>query len=236
MKKILTALTLSVLAATAAQASEGHIELKKSDWSFTGPRAHWDTMQILRGYEVATQVCISCHSFKYFSHRNLTTAGFTEDQAKALAGKMDMDVNQKLLSGLTAEDSKETYGLVVPDLSVMAKARHGGPDYIYSILTGYEEAPAGVDVGNGNYNKYFPGHVIAMPAPLSDGQVTYSDGTEATLEQMAHDVATFIAFISEPERVERQQMGVYVLIYLVIFTALAYVLKCAIWRDIKKKS
>jgi len=236
MKKLFIALSLSLLVAQSGHAAGGAIDVPKGEWSFVGPKAHWDTMEILRGYEVATQVCLACHGFKYFSHRNLTEIGLTEEQTKALAAKMDMDVNAKLLSGLTEEDGKDAYGLVVPDLSVMAKARPNGVDYLKALLLGYEDAPEGFDVGNGHYNKYFPGHIIAMPNPLSDDIITYMDGTPATVEQMAHDVSAFIAFTSEPELVKRQNLGIYVLIYLLIFTALTYALKNAIWRDIKKKS
>ena len=102
-------------------------------------------------------------------------------------------------------------GKAPPDLSLMAKARAGGPNYIYSILTGYEDPPAGVEVPEGGYyNAYFPGHVIAMPPPLSDDQVTYADGTSATVPQMAQDVAEFLMWAAEPKLEERKGTGLKV--------------------------
>jgi ubiquinol-cytochrome c reductase cytochrome c1 subunit len=237
MKHLLIAVAALGFVASTAHAAGGYPPVPKNEWSFQGIRGKWDPVEILRGYEVATQVCLSCHSFKYFSHRNLIGAGLTEEQAKTLAAKLDMDLNQKLMSGLSDEDAKETYGGPVPDLSVMTKARPGGVDYVKALLLGYTDAPEGMDVGNGYYNKYFPGYIIAMPNPMSEGQVTYTDSdTQATMEQMAHDVAAFIAFVSEPELIDRKRLGVYVLLYLIIFTALAYALKNAIWRDIKTKA
>ena len=124
-------------------------------------------------------------------------------------------------------------GALPPDLSVIAKAREGGPDYIYALLTGYREPPAGFEVAQGmHYNVAFPGHQIAMPKPLSDDQVTYADGTKATVEQMAHDVVTFLMFTANPEMVERKQIGVRVILFLVLMTGLTYAVKRKVWSDV----
>tara|TARA_A100001015_G_C15022274_1_gene728601 strand:- start:643 stop:1395 length:753 start_codon:yes stop_codon:yes gene_type:complete len=213
-------------------------------WSYEGIRGEWDQAQILRGYEVATQVCLACHSFKYTSHRHLMRPGFSEEEVKVLAQELGVDPKEPLLSPLTPEDAKAVYAKEVPDLSLMTKARQGGADYIYALLTGYEQPdaeemhhlfPEGLPEG-ASYNKYFPGHAIAMPNPLTgDGLIEYRDGTEATVDQMAKDVAYFIAWSSQPELQQRKHVGVFVLIYLIIFTVLTYLWKNQIWAKIKKK-
>ena len=120
-----------------------------------------------------------------------------------------------------------------PDLSVIIKARKGGADYVHAILTGYGEAPADVKLQEGmNYDKYFPGHQIAMPQPLSDNSVTYSDGTQATLDQEARDVATFLAWAAEPELEERHFIGLKTVLFLIVFTAMLYAVKRKVWAAV----
>lgn len=236
MRIVLLTLALLVSAAVSPAVAAGpSVAAPKQEWSFEGVRGTWDLEQILNGYTVATQVCLACHSFKYISHRNFTRLGFTEDQAKTLAADLDVDLDDKLISALTAEDSMATYGKVVPDLSVMTKARANGINYVFALLTGYKDAPEGFEVGEGGYyNAYFPGHVIAMAPPLaSDGMVTYRDGSSPTIEQMARDVTAFMVWTAEPERIDRQRMGVYVLLYLTILSVLLYFYKRRIWKDVK---
>ena len=110
----------------------------------------------------------------------------------------------------------------------------GGADYIHALLTGYEDPPAGVELMEGmHYNKYFPGHQIAMAPPLSgEGQVEYHDGTKATVEQMSHDVATFLAWAAEPEMEARKAMGVKMILFLTILGGLVYAVKRKIWADL----
>lgn len=239
MKLLLSALL--VLAAPLAMAGEG-VELPhRKDWSFEGVRAGWNKDELYRGYTVATQVCMACHSFKYVSHRDLMRVGFTEAEVQTLAKALNMDINAKLLTGMDEATAKETFGKVPPDLSLMNRAREGGPDYAYWLLHGYSEdaaeiakyLPNGVPTG-AHFNKYYPGHAIAMPNPLTgEGLVTYHDGKPATVDQMAHDVTTFMQWTAEPERFDRQRTGVFVLIYLILFTLLAYVTKRVIWKDVK---
>jgi ubiquinol-cytochrome c reductase cytochrome c1 subunit len=238
MLKHLLLITLLAFGLTAAHAEEQEIAPQK--WSFTGLHGKWDKDEIYRGYTVATQVCLACHSFKYVSHRDLMRVGFTESEVQTLAKALNMDIDAKIISAQDDKTAEETFGKVPPDLSLMAKAREGLTDYIYAVLTGYSEDPElikhdlpGGLPPNAHFNKAFPGHAIAMPSPLSgDDMVTYHDGTKATVPQMAHDVATFLAWTAEPERIERQQLGLFVLLYLVIFTALAYLTKRVIWKDI----
>jgi ubiquinol-cytochrome c reductase cytochrome c1 subunit len=122
-------------------------------------------------------------------------------------------------------------GALPPDLSVIAKAREGGATYIHALLTGYVDPPAGVTLMPGmNYNAYYPGHQIGMAAPLTgDGQVEYADRTKPTIDQMARDVSSFLAWTAEPEMEERKAMGVKILIFLAVLGGLAYSVKRKIW-------
>jgi ubiquinol-cytochrome c reductase cytochrome b/c1 subunit len=142
-------------------------------------------------------------------------------------------------------------GKAPPDLSLMAKARsyergfpyflfdfftqfqEQGPNYIYGILTGFEDKPpAGVTIPDGTYyNKVYPGHAIKMPKPLSDGQVTFDDGAPATVQQYAHDVATFLMWAAEPKMEQRKQLGMQVFVFLIIFAFLMYFTKKRVWAD-----
>jgi ubiquinol-cytochrome c reductase cytochrome c1 subunit len=125
-------------------------------------------------------------------------------------------------------------GSLPPDLSLMTKARVGGADYLYAVLTGYEAAPKDVHVAEGmHYNKAFPGHQIAMAKPLNDGAVTYSDGTKSTVAQMSHDVVTFLSWAAEPEMETRKKNGFKVLLFLSVFTTLMYFTMRRVWRDVK---
>lgn len=233
---------LKTLVITAAMlpgvtlAAGGTVELPKIDWDFNNPIHEWDKKQLYRGYQVATQVCTACHSFKYINHRVMMNVGFTEAEVKSLADALDMRIDDKLMSALAPADAQEAYGKELPDLSMMNKARNGGADYTYALLTGYDEDHIPADFEGEIYNKYFPGHNIAMPNPLpAGGLVEYEDGTESSVEQMSKDVSYFMQWTAEPERTKRQHTGIYVLIYLLIFTGLCIALKKAVWRDIKKK-
>jgi ubiquinol-cytochrome c reductase cytochrome c1 subunit len=142
-------------------------------------------------------------------------------------------------------------GKAPPDMSTLAKARgyeagfpyfitdaftlyqEAGPDYIHALLNGYTDAPAGFVLPPGRqYNKYFPGHTIAMPKPLSDGQVEYTDGTPTTVDQYGRDVAAFLMWAAEPKLDARHRLGFQVMIFLIAFTALLYVSKKKLWHDI----
>ena len=147
------------------------------------------------------------------------------------AGKPSDAFKSPFANELAARASNN--GAYPPDLSLIIKARANVPDYVYSLLTGYGAAPAGVHVAEGmNYNKYFPGNQIAMPQPLDTDHVTYSDGTKATLEQEAKDVVTFLAWAANPELVERKQIGVRVILFLLLMTGVTYLVKRRIWSDV----
>ena len=124
-------------------------------------------------------------------------------------------------------------GALPPDLSLMVDARVGGADYIFALLSGYQEAPDGKEVGEGMYyNMYYPGHQIAMPSPLIEDGVEYGDGTQATISQQARDISAFLAWATEPNLEQRKRMGVMVVLFLVIMTGLFYYSKRKTWSDI----
>lgn len=217
-----------------------HIE--SQSWTTDGIRGDWDREQLLRGYQVATEVCMSCHSFKYISHRNLKDIGITEDKAKAMAAALDLGLNDPMLSIMSPEDAKESYGKEVPDLSVMTKARNNGANYVHALLTHYVDSETfmtedgkQIIAGDGQYlNKVFPGYLIAMPSPLSEDLVEYEDGTAATVEQMSKDVTAFLTWTGDPLFVDKKRLGIMVFLYLLLFTTLCYKAYKAIWAKVKK--
>ena len=229
------------------------VEYLKTDWSFKGPFGKFDRATLQRGYQVYTEVCSSCHSMKYLSYRNLAEKGgpeFTLEQAKAIASSFEVkdgpneDGDMFTRPGKLSDKFVMPYdnvkaaqaangGAYPPDMSVLVKARPGGSNYIYSVLMGYEEPPAGMILDDGvYYNKYMIGNKIKMSAPLSDGIIEYSDGTEASVDQMAKDVTTFLSWAAEPELEDRHKTGVKVIIYLILLTILVYLSMKKIWSRI----
>ena len=232
------------------------VEYLKTDWSFKGLFGKFDRGALQRGYQVYNEVCSSCHSMKYLSYRNLAEKGgpeFTVAQAKAIAASFevkdgpnadgDMFTRPGKLSDkfvMPYENVKAAQaangGAYPPDMSVLVKARGGGVDYIYSLLQGYENPPAEVTLDDGvYYNKYMYGNAIKMPNPLSDGLVEYNDGTEATEEQMAKDVVTFLAWSAEPHLEARHKIGFKAIIYLIILALLAYLSMKRVWSRVEPK-
>ncbi|HSZ68363.1 MAG TPA: cytochrome c1, partial [Xanthobacteraceae bacterium] len=142
-------------------------------------------------------------------------------------------------------------GKAPPDMSVLAKARsyeagfpyfildafkmyqEDGPDYIHAIINGYTDPPKDFPLPPGRqYNKYFPGGTIAMPKPLSDGQVEYTDGTPMTVDQYGKDVAAFLMWAAEPTLDARHRLGFQVMIFLIVFAGLLYLAKKKVWHDV----
>ena len=222
----------------------------KQEWSFNGMFGTFDRAAAQRGFQVYQEVCAGCHSLRQIDFRHLTGIGYSEEQIKAFAAEAEVtdgpnDEGEMFdRPGIPADPLPKPFpndqaaaasnnGKVPPDLSLMNKARIGGADYVHGILTGYTEAPTGVEVPEGgSYNVYFPGHIIAMAAPLSDEGVEYQDGTKATVEQQAKDVVTFLAWTAEPEMEARKSMGLKVLLFLIVFTGLSYRVKKVIWKDV----
>jgi ubiquinol-cytochrome c reductase cytochrome c1 subunit len=219
-------------------------------FSFEGPFGKFDKQQLQRGFQVYKEVCSNCHSLKQIAFRNLTDLGYSDAQVKAIAkGWATKAKTFDPKTGDTGERPNTPADHIPPvyyagtgsppDLSLITKARHEGTNYVYSLLTGYTAQPAALlkkypdgAVPDGlYYNPYFANLNIAMPAPLTDGQVTYSDGTKATLDQEAQDVAAFLTWTAEPKLEKRKQTGWAVLGFLIAATALAYLSKRNIWAD-----
>ena len=232
------------------------VEYLETDWSFKGLFGKFDRAALQRGYQVYTEVCSSCHSMKYLSYGNLTEKGgpeFSIAQGKAIAASFEVtdgpndDGEMFTRPGKLSDKFVMPYenvkaaqaangGAYPPDMSVLVKARGGGVDYIYSLLQGYEDPPAGVILDDGvYYNKYMYGNKIKMSNQLSDGLVEYSDGTISTVQQMSKDVTTFLMWSAEPHLESRHRMGFKVIIYLTILTILVYFSMKKIWSRIETK-
>lgn len=254
MKKQFLTLAASVSIAVGGFGSSamagGGIELPQQRWSFEGAFGTYDKASMQRGYKVYRNVCAACHGMKRVAYRNLVAIGYNEDQIKALAseitvaGELNEEGEPTERSGLPSDYHASPYAnekqaayvnkKVPPDLSLITKARVGGADYIYALMTGYEDAPSDVEVEQGlHWNEYFSGHKIAMAAPLSDGIVSYEDGMPETIEQYSKDVAHFLNWAAEPEMEARKRMGVKVVVFLLIFAGLMYGLKRRIWAGMK---
>lgn len=220
-------------------------------WPFNGMFGTLDRQAAQRGFQVYKEVCASCHGLHRVAFRSLRGIGLTEPEIKALAAGYTVTdgpndegemfdrpgrPSDKFVPPFPNEQAARAAngGAYPPDLSLIVKARENGANYLYSLLTGYSEPPAGKTIPEGlHYNPYFPMGQIAMPAPLvSDGQVTYSDGTQATIDQMARDVTVFLQWAAEPEMEQRKSMGIRTLIFLGIMTVFFYIAKRRIWRDI----
>jgi ubiquinol-cytochrome c reductase cytochrome c1 subunit len=234
-------------------------EPKSVTWSFDGPFGKYDRASLQRGYQVYKEICSACHSLNRIAFRNLADKGgpgFTAAEVKALAagamipaepndeGKTYDDSGTRLTRpGIPSdyfpapfENEKAARsanaGALPPDLSVIVKAREGHSNYVYSILTGFTDPPAGFAMADNMYfNPYFAGHQIAMPPPLKDAKVDYADGTNATPEQMAHDVVTFLTWASEPKMEERKELGFMVMIFLLVLTSLLFLSYRRLWHD-----
>ncbi len=241
------ALLGAVVAAAPARAQE---EAEPSvNWSFSGLFGTFDRAAAQRGFQIYNQVCSNCHSLRQAYYRDLIGIGFNAQQVKDIAASkrvpaLTEDGQPTERPALPSDHFRDPFpnelaaraangGGLPPDLSVIVKAREGGPDYVYSILTGFVDAPAGFKLMPGlNYNKYFPGHQIAMPQPLRDATVTYIDGTGNSLDQEARDVVTFLTYIANPELEERHRMGVKVVLFLLFLTGLSYAVKRKLWANV----
>lgn len=251
--------------------------LKDVHWTFEGPFGKFDQEQLQRGYKVYHDVCSNCHSMNLMTYGGLAAQGGPfynpkfpnpndNPSVKSLAkdfmvADIDSDSGDPIERPATTSDHlKNPFpnepaaraangGALPPDMSLLAKAREGGPAYIYSLVTGFVDAPTALNVAPGKwYNPYFQGDLtsnwtgpadkvpvgglIGMPPPLHDDSVTYDDGVKATVDQEAKDVAAFLAWVAEPHQEERKKIGFGVIIYLVIFAGLLYASYKRIWRNI----
>ena len=232
-----------------------HIEPRHVAFSFDGPFGKYDRPQLQRGFQVYKEVCASCHGLNFVAFRNLEDLGYAEEEIKAIADKWQIEVpsvdpktgEASTRKALPADNFPNPYpnevvaraanrNALPPDLSLITEARHGGPAYVASLLTGYRNPPRDLPEesrpGEGTYfNPYFPNLNIAMPPPLTaDGQVSYADGTNPSRDQMAKDVSAFLAWTAEPELENRKATGWAVLIFLLFATILAYLAYQNIWH------
>jgi ubiquinol-cytochrome c reductase cytochrome c1 subunit len=202
---------------------------------------------------VYTQVCASCHGLRAIAYRNLTNVCYSEAEVKAMAEDTEVmdgpnDEGEMFeRPGKASDYHPSPYpneeaarfangGAYPPDLSLIVKARHGGADYIFALLTGYKDPPAGIAPRETQYyNPYFAGGWIGMPPPLSDGAVDYEDGTDNSATQMAKDVTIFLAWAAEPEADERKLMGVKWMTALTICFFFTWYYKRIKWSPIKTR-
>ena len=256
LNRIILIIFISIVS-FSVHSEETNTNYVKTNWSFKGIFGTFDRASLQRGYQVYQEVCSGCHSVQYLSYRNLSEKGgpeFSVEEAKAIAAQFEVedgpnsDGEMFMRPGRLSDKFVKPYpnveastvangGAYPPDMSVLAKARKGGADYIYSLLLGYEEPPAGFEIDEGvYYNKYMSGNKIKMTAPLSDGLVEYSDGTQSTTAQMAKDITTFLVWTAEPHLESQHRMGFKVIIYLIILLTLVYMSKQKVWSRIGSKS
>lgn len=235
-----------------------HEDPKQVSFTSDGPLGKFDRQQLQRGFQVYQEVCAACHSLRLVAFRNLADLGYNEDEVKAIAANWpiqtpDVDPDTGEMSSrpsLPADKFPKPFAndvaaaaannnAIPPDLSLITKARTGGAPYLYSLLTGYQDPPADLPEsarpGAGlHYNPYFANLNLAMASPLvADDQVSYSDGTSATIDQMAKDVTAFLIWTAEPKLENRKQTGWAVLGFLLIATLLGYLSFRSIWADVK---
>jgi ubiquinol-cytochrome c reductase cytochrome c1 subunit len=239
-----------VVACGPARAAEDAPRPPRQHWSFSGFFGTYDRAALQRGYQVYKEVCAACHSMRLLSYRNLSALGFSEDEVKAIAAGFEVTdgpndqgemfkrpgrPSDRFVSPFPNEEAARAAnnGAYPPDLTLITKAREYGADYVHALLTGYADPPAGVALQPGmSYNKYFPGHQIAMAPPLAENAVSFADGTKATVPQMAHDVANFLTWAAEPEMEVRKRMGVKVVLFLIVLSGLLYAVKRKVWKGV----
>jgi ubiquinol-cytochrome c reductase cytochrome c1 subunit len=235
-----------------------HEKPKAVSFSSDGPFGKFDRQQLQRGLQVYKEVCAACHSLRLVAFRDLAALGYSEAEVKAIAASYQVPG----IDPATGEDTTRpglatdyfpkpfandvaaraaNNNAIPPDLSLMAKARPNGAAYTYSLLTGYQNPPANLPAayrpGEGlHYNPYFPNLNLAMAPPLNEGQVTYSDGTKATVDQMSKDVSAFLIWTAEPKLEKRKQTGWPVLGFLLFATILGFLAFKNVWADKKKKA
>jgi len=233
--------------------AEEEMPLKKQNWTFEGIFGRYDNSTLQRGLQIYQEVCSACHGMKRLRFRELRDLGFTNDQIKQYAktfeildgpnelGEMFLRLGEPSDTFVSPyknkEEAKAVFGGVYPpDLSLLTKAIKNGPNYIYSLLTGYEESPPkGFELTDGlYYNPYYDGKVIAMPPPLYDNAIEYIDGTNASLDQLSYDIVHFLNWAAEPKLQQRKSLGLKVLLFLIVLTLLLYVTMKEIWSRIEK--
>jgi ubiquinol-cytochrome c reductase cytochrome c1 subunit len=249
IRRLILALALAL--PFGAHAADEHAAVPHRTWSFEGLFGAFDPGATQRGFQVYNEVCAACHSMKLLAFRHLSGIGFTADQIKQIAAAKQVTdgpndagemferpgrPSDRFPAPFPNENAARAAnnGAYPPDFSTLVKGRDGGASYIYGVMTGYKDPPPGKELLPGmNYNEVFPGHQIAMPPPLSEDQVTYADGTPATVDQMSADVSTFLAWVSEPELETRKRLGIKVILYMLVLTGFLYAIKRRVWANVK---
>lgn len=259
MKKflILIALLIPTISFANSHVSEDILSTKalhpkQLRWNFDGVFGSLDRAAAQRGFQVYKEICASCHGLKLVAYRNLQEIGFLEEEVKQIAAEYsvvdgpndDGDMfdrpalpSDRFVGPYANENAARASngGASPPDLSLIIKARHDGANYVYSLITGFKDAPEGFAMAEGkSYNPYFEGRQISMPAPISDdGQVDYRDGTYASKEQMTMDVVNFLQWAAEPEMEHRNKMGIRTMIFLGLLLIVLLAAKKLVWKNIK---
>ena len=233
-----------------AFSATSEVELLKQKWPFNGIFGRFDNTALQRGFKVYREVCAACHGIRHISYRDLKDIGYSSDEIKSIAGEYEItdgpnDEGEMFQREALPSDKfvgpyendnvarLANNGAYPPDLSLIVKARAGGADYLYSLLSGYKEFPEGFEASEGMYyNIFYPGNQIAMPSPIMDDIVEYDDGTEATQSQIAKDVTSFLAWTAEPELEERKSLGVKTIFFLILITIMLLGVKRKIWKDV----
>ncbi|WP_369800349.1 cytochrome c1 [Wolbachia endosymbiont of Cruorifilaria tuberocauda] len=222
---------------------------KKMNWSFSGITGSFNRESIQRGYKVYKEVCSACHSMNRIAFRNLQDIGFSEEDVKRIAASYKVKDGSNNLGKMfdrpcvpsdyfvapfetKQEAAASNNGVVPPDLSLIIKARHGGANYIYSLLTGYQNSEQ--DESGLYFNPYFPVGKLAMAPPLSDGIVEYDSARQATVENMAYDVVNFLQWAAEPELEHRHKLGFKVVAYFIILTVFFILTSNKVWSKLYK--
>ena len=234
-----------------------HEHPRDIDFTFQGPFGQYNEQQLQRGFQVYRDVCAGCHGLNLVAFRSLHELGYNEAEVRAIADQWPIEVpsvnpdtgEAATRKAIPADRFPDPYAnetaaraansnALPPDLSLITKARHGGPEYVASLLLGYgHRPPAEVETPQGlHYNPWFPNLNIAMPPPITaDGQVDYAEGNPAaTRQQMAEDVAAFLAWAADPNLERRKIWGWTVLVFLVFLTVLAYLSYRSIWATAKR--
>lgn len=227
-----TLLGFLVVTSPPVLAAGGEAKIKHQHWHFQGFLGQYDKAAVQRGFQVFQEVCSSCHELKYLAFRNLEEIGFSVAEIKAIAAEYEVDADPNSEGEVlkrpalpadywpsvyaNPEEAAALHGKMPPDLSLIAKAREGGADYLYSLLVGYTKSD------DPNWNEAFPGHVIGMAQPLYGDDVTYVDGIKPSLEQEAKDVAEFLMWVAEPNLDKRKRLGIAVMLFTLVFTLFAF--------------
>ncbi|XP_029525054.1 cytochrome c1, heme protein, mitochondrial-like [Oncorhynchus nerka] len=244
---------IALMLQQSVKASDLELHPPNYPWTHSGMLSALDHGSIRRGYQVYKQVCSACHSMEYLAFRNLVGVSHTEAEVKVLAEEIEVvdgpDESGEMFTrpGKLSDYFPKPYsnpeaaraangGALPPDLSYIVNARHGGEDYVFSLLTGYCEPPAGVEVREGlYYNPYFPGQAIGMAPPIYNEVLEFEDGTPATMSQVAKDVCTFLRWAAEPEHDQRKRMGLKLLMGSAILVPLVYYMKRHRWSVLKSR-